>query len=191
MLIGIMGKTGSGKSTIAQLLNKDDKYIIIDVDKVNHDLIENTSLKQDIIMQYPDVNENGKINRKKLGMILYQNNEKMKEYNKLVWSYLEKRLDEIIESSSKPIIIDWMMLPITKYYDRCDIKILVDSNSEERLNRIKIRDNVDENHFIARDKNSIDYNKEDFDFIIENNKGIDENEIESIRKCITLCKRKK
>lgn len=191
MLIGIMGKTGSGKSTIAQLLNKDDKYIIIDVDKVNHDLIENTSLKQDIIMQYPDVNENGKINRKKLGMILYQNNEKMKEYNKLVWSYLEKRLDEIIESSSKPIIIDWMMLPITKYYDRCDIKILVDSNSEERLNRIKIRDNVDENHFIARDKNSIDYNKEDFDFIIENNKGIDENEIESIRKRITLCKRKK
>ena len=191
MLIGIMGKTGSGKSTIAQLLNKDGKYIIIDVDKVNHDLIENTSLKQDIIMQYPDVNENGKINRKKLGMILYQNNEKMKEYNKLVWSYLEKRLDEIIESSSKPIIIDWMMLPITKYYDRCEIKILVDSNSEERLNRIKIRDNVDENHFIARDKNSIDYNKEDFDFIIENNKGIDENEIESIRKCITLCKRKK
>ena len=189
MVIGIMGKTGSGKSTISQLLNKDNKYLIIDVDKVNHELIENTSLKEDIIIKYPAVLEDGKINRKKLGMILYQDAEEMKEYNALVWSYLEKKLDKMIEVASKPIIIDWMMLPITKYYDMCNIKILVDSKVEERLKRIKTRDNVDEKHFMARDKNSVNYKKDDFDFIIENDKGIDENEIENIRKRITLCKR--
>jgi len=36
MLIGIMGKTGSGKSTITKALNQDDKYEVIDVDKVHH-----------------------------------------------------------------------------------------------------------------------------------------------------------
>ena len=72
MLIGIMGKTGSGKSTITRKLNEENKYLIIDVDKVNHALIEETTLKKDIINRYPEVLEEGKINRKKLGMILYQ-----------------------------------------------------------------------------------------------------------------------
>jgi len=40
MLIGIMGKTGSGKSTITRLLNEEDKFLVIDVDKVNHYLLE-------------------------------------------------------------------------------------------------------------------------------------------------------
>lgn len=189
MLIGIIGKSGSGKSTITRKLNEEDKYFVIDVDKVNHSLIEESPLKKDIINRYPEVLENGKINRRKLGMILYQDKEKMTEYNALVWSYLEKELDRLITTSSKPVIIDWMMLPLTKYYQMCDLKILVDSSIETRLARIKERDNVDEAHFIARDKNSVNYNMSDFDFIINNDKGFDEYEIKSIRKCISLYKR--
>ena len=191
MLIGITGKTGSGKSTITKLLNKEDKYFVIDVDKINHSLIEETTLKQDIIDRYPETLEEGKINRKKLGMLLYQDKEKMSEYNKLVWSYLEQKLDRLIETSKKIVIIDWMMLPLTKYHKMCDVKILVESSLETRLERIKKRDNVDEVHFIARDKNGVNYNNEEYDFIIKNERGFDKDEIESIRKCITLRKRKK
>lgn len=189
MLIGIMGKSGSGKSTITKKLNKEGKYFVIDVDKVNHSLIEESNLKKDIINRYPEALENGIINRQKLGMILYQNQDKMTEYNNLVWSYLEEELDKLISSSTKPVIIDWMMLPLTKFYNLCDLKILVESSTGIRLERIKKRDNVDENHFLARDKNSIDYHLSDFDFIINNDKGVDENEIKSIRKRITLYKR--
>ena len=191
MIIGIMGKSGSGKSTITNLLNDKGNYLLIDVDKVNHELIENTSLKQDIIIRYPETLENGKINRQKLGMILYQDKKKMDEYNKLVWIYLEKKLDEMINNTTKIIVLDWMMLPLTKYYNMCDIKILVESSLEIRLERIKKRDKVDEIHFFERDKNSVDYKIEDFDFVINNDKGIDKDEIENIGKRIALCKRKK
>ena len=191
MIIGIMGKSGSGKSTITNLLNEKGNYLLIDVDKVNHELIENTSLKQDIIIRYPETLEKGKINRQKLGMILYQDKKKMDEYNKLVWLYLEKKLDEMIKNTTKIVILDWMMLPLTKYYNMCDIKILVESSLEIRLERIKKRDKVDEIHFFERDKNSVDYKIEDFDFVINNDKGIDKNEIENIGKRIALCKRKK
>lgn len=191
MIIGIMGKSGSGKSTITNLLNEKGNYLLIEVDKVNHELIENTTLKQDIIIRYPETLENGKINRQKLGMILYQDKKKMDEYNKLVWIYLEKKLDEMINNTTKIIVLDWMMLPLTKYYNMCDIKILVESSLEIRLERIKKRDKVDEIHFFERDKNSVDYKIEDFDFVINNDKGIDKNEIENIRKRIALCKRKK
>lgn len=190
MLIGIMGKTGSGKSTITRILNEQDKYLVIDVDKVNHSLLETEELKNEIIKRY-DVLENGKINRKKLGLILYANQDLMNEYNQLIWSYLEKELDRIISNSNKPVIIDWMMLPLTKFYSMCDIKVLVESSLETRLERILKRDNIDKEHFIARDKNGLEYKKEDMDLVIDNSKGIDEYEIESIRKCITLSKRKK
>lgn len=189
MLIGIMGKTGSGKSTITQRLNEDNQFYIIDVDKVNHSLIEKTKLKEDIIDRYPEVLENRKINRKKLGTILYQDKNKMEEYNKLVWTYLEIELDSLIANANKPVIIDWMMLPLTKYYHLCDLKILVDSSLEVRLKRIMSRDSITEEHFIARDKNSVNYNKDDFEIIINNDKGFDEYEIKNIRKRISLCKR--
>ena len=186
MLIGIMGKTGSGKSTLTNLLNQNNDFTVIDVDKINHSLIELTYLKEEIINRYPEVLEKNIINRQKLGMILYQNKTKMKEYNALVWSYLEKELDQMINASTKPIIIDWMMLPLTKFYQMCDLKILVNSSKEIRLERIKKRDKINIQHFIARDKNSLIYHEKDFDFIINNDKGFDQNAIESIRKRISV-----
>jgi dephospho-CoA kinase len=184
-----MGKTGSGKSAITRMLNEQDKYLVIDVDKINHYLLEQEELKQEIVNRYKVI-EKGKINRKKLGLILYNDKEKMDEYNKLVWMYLEKELDRIITNSTKPVIIDWMMLPLTKFYDMCDIRILVESSLEIRLERILKRDNIDKEHFIARDKNGLDYNKEEFDIVIDNSGGVDENEIKGIGKRITLSKRK-
>jgi len=185
MLIGIMGKTGSGKSTITKALNQDDKYEVIDVDKVNHRLLEEKDLKEENKKRYGCI-ENDKVNRKKLAMILYNDKEKMQEYNDLIWIYLEKELDRLIENSTKPVIIDWMMLPLTKFYNLCDVKILVESDIEIRKKRIEARDNVDKEHFLSRDRNGLDYKKEDMDFIVNNNKGFDEHEVKSIRKCISL-----
>lgn len=186
MLIGIMGKTGSGKSTLTNLLNKNNDFLVIDVDKINHKLLEMPELKNEILKKY-NVLENNQINRKKLAMILYNNKEKMHEYNNLIWSYLEKELDEIINKSTKPIIIDWMLLPLTKFYYMCDLKILVESIKKLRLERVQQRDQIDQEHFLSREKNGLNYQKEKMDYIIKNNdKGFDENELESIRKRITI-----
>lgn len=186
MLIGIMGKSGSGKSTITRLINSDNNYQVIDVDEVNHMVIATKEFTDIIKRKYPNVIENNQVNRHKLASILYNDKDKMQEYNALIWSYTSQVLEKIINESKKNIIIDWMMLPLTNFYQMCDYKILVDCSSETRRKRVEARDHITKEHFYARDKNAVEYNKDDFDLIINNEEGVNYDEIKNIGKRLTL-----
>ena len=51
----------------------------------------------------------------------------------------------------------------------CDIKILIDIPYEIRKQRAIIRDNIASTEFDLREKASIDFNREDFDYVINSN----------------------
>ena len=73
MLIGITGKSGSGKSTITKIFKELDKSIqIIDVDNIAHQSYLNISTKKKIIALLGSkvINEDLSINKKKY-LILY------------------------------------------------------------------------------------------------------------------------
>ena len=65
-------------------------------------------------------------------------------------------------------------LPITKYFDQCDIKILLDIPYEIRKKRAMQRDNISEKAFDLRDNSSIDLNPAEFDYVLReiNNEDI-------------------
>lgn len=191
MLIGIMGKSGSGKSTITRIINENNDYQVIDVDEINHLVIATEEFIDIIKDKYPNVIENGQINRRKLATILYDDKEKMQEYNELIWSYTSRILEKMINESEKDVIIDWMMLPLTKYYQMCDYKILVDCSVETRRKRIEARDHISKEHFYARDKNAVTYDMDDFDLIINNDEGSNLDEVKSFGKRLTLLHEKK
>lgn len=191
MLIGVMGKSGSGKSTITRLINSDNRYQVIDVDEINHMIIGTEEFTDIIRKKYPRVIENGQVNRHKLAAILYEDKDKMQEYNELIWSYTSRILEKMISESQKDVIIDWMMLPLTKFYRMCDYKILVDCSVETRRKRIEERDLVSKEHFYARDKNAVTYNRDDFDLVINNEVGVNIDEIKGIGKRIALLHEKK
>ena len=69
MLIGITGKSGSGKSTITKIFKELDKSIqIIDVDNIAHQSYLNISTKKKIIALLGSkvINENLSINKKSI-----------------------------------------------------------------------------------------------------------------------------
>lgn len=86
----------------------------------------------------------------------------------ITWPYMEKSIDNIIkQNTNKLIILDWQLLPKTKYFNLCDIKILLDIPYEIRKKRVIERDKITNEYFDIRDRSSYNYDNIDFDYIIK------------------------
>ena len=168
MIISICGKSGSGKSTLAQKIIEERKNAIhIDIDKIAHQVLTIPEVKYQLQEQFKDVLTNNEVDRKKLGPIVFSSQDNMDILAKITWPYMEREIDRIInEHKDKIIILDYLLLPKTKYFDQSDIKILLDIPKSIRRERIIQRDNISEDKFNLRDSSSIDYAKEKFDYII-------------------------
>lgn len=168
MIISICGKSGSGKSTLAKKIIEERKNAIhIDIDKIAHQVLTIPEVKQQLQEQFKDVLTNNEVDRKKLGPIVFSSQENMDTLAQITWPYMEQEIDRIInQNKDKIIILDYLLLPKTKYFEQSDIKILLDIPKEVRKERIVKRDNISEDKFNLRDSSSIEYDKEKFDYVI-------------------------
>lgn len=172
MIICICGKSGSGKSTIAKIIQQErPNSIHIDIDKIGHKSHSDETVKQKLINTFGDsilTNEN--IDRKKLGKIVFSNKEEMKNLEDITWNYMEQQIDKIINNNKdKIIILDWLLLPRTKYFNNSDLRILVDIPYEIRKQRVLLRDNITEDKFDLRESSSIEYDESKFEYVVKDN----------------------
>lgn len=165
MIIGLCGKSGSGKSTFAQkICHLIPNTLWLDIDEISHKVLTFPDVEKDIEKTFGVKNSN----RKELGKIVFNNSQAMNKLADITWKYMEIEIDNFIEDHKNyNILLDWLLLPKTKFYDICDYKFLVDTPYEVRLERAMARDNITKEAFDTREKASIDYNKDDFDFIIK------------------------
>lgn len=169
-IIGITGKSGSGKSTFASLLSQKLKCKHIDIDKIGHEALFQPEILNTLCDKFGTgiLDENGNVDRKKMGDIVFTQRHKMNELSDLTWAYMKKTLDEILSKSDEIIILEWILLPHSKYWKKCNSKILVTSDDTKRRNKVLERDNISEEYFNKRDSASIDYTPFKFDYILEN-----------------------
>lgn len=169
MIIGICGKSGSGKSTFAKQISElYPNTIHVDIDKIGHLSHEDEEIKNKLVDTFGEnVLVDGKVDRKYLGKKVFNNEQAMNLLSDITWSFMENKIDEIINlNKDKIIILDWLLLPKTKYLKKCKLKILVDTPYEIRLERCLKRDNITEKDFELRESSSIQYEIEDFDIVI-------------------------
>lgn len=180
MLISIVGKSGSGKTTIAKTLESIDKRIMhIDIDKISHQVLTFPEVQKRIQsdISYDCVIDN-EVQRKVLGKIVFASPEQMQILTDITWPSMEKIIDEIIANNQdKVVILDYIMLPKTKFFEQSDLRIWVDAPVEERLERVVRRatngEEITSAYFLQRDAAGVDYEEGKYDIVIKNSKGND------------------
>jgi len=172
MLIIITGASGSGKSSISSYLaSLNSKIVHLNIDEIAHLVISKKEVIKELITSFNlSPLEDGSINRKGLADIVFNNQLKMDRLTEITWKYMEEEIDNIIlKNKDKIIILDWLLITKTKYFNDSDLKILVKSDSSERTKRAVKRDHISEEKFLERDKARVTYDESKFNYIIENN----------------------
>lgn len=171
MLITITGASGSGKSYISEFLCSLDKNIVhLNIDEVGHEVLDMPEIKKMISEKFNlKINEE-KINRKKLGDLVFNNHQKMKQLSDITWEAMENIIDSFIEENkNKIIILDWILMPKTKYFNDSNINILVQADLSSRMKRAILRDKINKEKFKEREKATLDFTRNNFNYIIKNN----------------------
>lgn len=176
MIICLCGKSGSGKSTVSNKLKEvyKDKLIHIDVDKIAHNVLNDINVKEELVKVFGShILNNKDIDRKKLGNIVFNSKVKMDILSHITWKFMKLKIDEIINNNiDKIIILDYILIYKTEYFKNSDLKILLDVPYEVRRDRCILRDNISEKDFELREKGSIEYNKDDFDYVLRSVKDL-------------------
>ena len=168
MIIGITGKSGVGKSTYACKLAEGSDFWVIDVDKIAHRIMNLTDIKWLLRDTFgTEAIKDGVIDRKYIGDLVFTNRHKYKSVSDIIWYRIKLEIDEIL-SRHKNVVLEWILLPHTHYWNMCDKKILITANEDQRKEMVMKRDNISKEYLEKRDSASISYDNFVFDEIINN-----------------------
>lgn len=185
MVIGICGKSGCGKTTLAkEIIASNSKEVIhLDIDKIGHKVILLPEVKEELIKTFgAGIVKDNTIDRKKLGRIVFDSKSEMAKLTDITWKYMQQEINNVLANSKdKIVILDWILLPITEYLNKCDIKILLDIPYQIRKERAMKRDGITEEAFDLREKASLNYDEKDFDYIL---KSTDKEDLEKVVKSL-------
>jgi dephospho-CoA kinase len=156
-VIGLTGGIASGKSTAVDFL-RSQGYPIIDADQVVRELQAPGGLLYQAIMQeFGDAyfDDKGLLNRRKLGDLIFSNNEAREKLAKLQNHIIRReiyaRRDALLKEgkTDKAIIMDIPLL-MEQHYDGFDEIWLVAVSEKIQIERIMARDNMTEAEAQAR-----------------------------------------
>lgn len=153
MVIGLIGGSGSGKSTVSETLRQCGAYVI-DADMVAREIVKpgETALAEIAAAfgtQYllPD----GTLNRKKLGELVFSDQKKLQELNRITHPKITERIIKLLQGcSARLAVIDAAVLLDTPLKELCEKIVCVTADKQSRVSRIMLRDQLTRQQASAR-----------------------------------------
>ena len=150
MIIGITGGTGCGKTTLLNLIGELGG-VVIDCDQVYHHLLEtDASLLAQIENRFPGTVENGALQRKKLGQIVFTDKAALEDLNRITHSAVKAEVQRLLSSAPKLAAIDAIGLFEGELAELCQLTVAITAPEESRISRLMQRDNISEEYARAR-----------------------------------------
>ena len=170
MIIGITGGSGSGKTTLLNLI-RDAGGLVLDCDAIYHELLQtDKAMLRAIEQRFPGTVENGSLNRKKLGAIVFADGNALLELNAITHSAVKKEVLRHLENKPRLAAIDAIGLIEGGLAELCDITVAVTAPEEQRIARLMARDGIAEDY--ARSRIAAQHDDQWFrqhcDYILEN-----------------------
>ena len=175
MIIGITGGSGCGKTTLLKLIALQGG-LILDCDAIYHELLQtDLAMLSAIEARFPGVIEDGQLNRKKLGAIVFADESALLDLNAITHAAVKAEVLRRLESRPKLAAIDAIGLFEGGLAALCDVTVAVTAPVEDRVARLMQRDGISEEYARARIAAQHDENwfREKCSHVLENSENLD------------------
>ena len=180
IVIGITGGIGTGKSTAAEYLIEKG-FALIDADQIGRDLTaEGAPILEKIEELFGCVSHDGEkgnglvLDRKAMADKVFGDSEVKEQFDQLmhkeIIAVIDREIADIKKTDARGILLDAPLLFEANINDRCDVVILITADMDERIDRVSLRDDADEEDIIDRINNQMsDEEKVRYaDFVVDN-----------------------
>lgn len=154
-ILGLTGNIGCGKSSVTDIFIKHN-IDVVDADIISRKIFEDKILLEEVFEYFGReiANEDKTLNRKLLGNIVFNDNEKLVKLNSLTHPKIKDKIkDEVnfISNNKKNIaVIDAALLVEGGYLDMLDKLLVVTCQEDIQIDRIIKRDNCSKEEAISR-----------------------------------------
>ena len=150
MILGITGGTGCGKTTLLKLLEAQGA-LIIDCDAVYHQLLEtDQTMLQEIGSRFPGVIQENKLDRKKLGSIVFADPKALQDLNTITHKAVKQAVLKLLETAPDLVGIDAIGLFEGGLAELCQLTVAVTAPEDVRIARLMAREGISREYASAR-----------------------------------------
>ena len=175
MIIGITGGSGCGKTTALNVI-RDMGGLILDCDAIYHQLLKtDTQMLAAIEARFPGTVEKGTLDRKKLGAIVFADENALLDLNAITHGAVKKEVLRELESNPKLAAIDAIGLFEGGLAELCDVTVAIIAPEKDRIARLMTRDGISEEYARSRiaAQHSDSWFRAACDHVLENNGKLD------------------
>jgi len=170
MILGITGGTGCGKTTLLNEI-KARGGLVLDCDEIYHELLRSDGqMLSAIEARFPGTVENGMLNRKKLGGIVFSDKNALLDLNKITHGAVKTEVRRRLANWDGLAAIDAIGLFEGGLAELCDTTVAITAPEETQVRRLMARDGISAEYAKSRihAQKSEDYFRASCRHVLEN-----------------------
>ena len=170
MILGITGGTGCGKTTLLRCV-AEKGGLVLDCDEIYHELLEtDPMLLAAIEARFPGTVEKDRLQRKRLGGLVFSNPAALTDLNRITHSAVKNEVLRRLKTKPKLAAIDAIGLFESGLAELCDVTVAVIAPEEMRLARLMKRDGISREYAESRivAQKSTGWFRDKCDYVLEN-----------------------
>ncbi|WP_417387857.1 dephospho-CoA kinase [Gimesia sp.] len=164
--IALIGGIGSGKSAVANKVKSFRPVIIIDADRIGHEVLDFAEIQEKIREQFGSAvfNDQGNVDRSELARLVFGESKlqqtSLKQLESIVHPVIHRRLEQEIESARSlnqvdAILVDAAVIVEAGWKELCDQIVYIDCPFEQRQKRVTQNRGWSETELTKREKHQL------------------------------------